>query len=121
MAPDELDDLGLGDQARPLAPEVTPTVLAPPNPSVLQHRTWLVWLLAIKKRGLVGFLAGLVAIKKRGLVGFCWLAFGWLSCAQACGCNITTPRYACNLPRSCVSAMRAKKNGTKPAKPAKLS
>ena len=26
------------------------------------------------------------------------------SCAQACGCNITTPRYACNLPPGCISS-----------------
>ena len=50
-------------------------------------------------------------------------------CVQACGCNITTPRYACKMPRSCVSARRALKKQTgkkreaqpgasqKPAKP----
>ena len=25
-------------------------------------------------------------------------------CAQACGCNITTPRYACNLAPGCISS-----------------
>ena len=34
-------------------------------------------------------------------------------CVQASGCNITTPRYACKMPRSCVSARRAKKPGKK--------
>ena len=39
-------------------------------------------------------------------------------CVQACGCNITTPRYACKMPRSCVSARRAKKTWKK-RKPAR--
>ena len=30
-------------------------------------------------------------------------------CVQACGCKIMTPRYACKMPSSCVSARRAKK------------
>ena len=34
-------------------------------------------------------------------------------CAQACGCKIMTPRYACKMPSSCVSARRAKKTGKK--------
>ena len=34
-------------------------------------------------------------------------------CAQACGCKIMTPRYACKMPGSCVSARRAKKNREK--------
>ena len=38
-------------------------------------------------------------------------------CAQARGCNITTPRFACNLPRSCVSARRAKNQGKKGGTP----
>ena len=25
-------------------------------------------------------------------------------CVQACGCNITTPRYACNLAPGCISS-----------------
>ena len=31
-------------------------------------------------------------------------------CVQACGCKIITPKYACKMPSSCVSARRAKKN-----------
>ena len=34
-------------------------------------------------------------------------------CVQACGCKIMTPRYACKMPSSCVSARRAKKTGKK--------
>ena len=34
-------------------------------------------------------------------------------CVEACGCKIMTPRYACKMPRSCVSARRAKKAGKK--------
>ena len=40
-------------------------------------------------------------------------------CVQACGCKIMTPRYACKMPRSCVSARRAKKKQGKKRKPAR--
>ena len=38
-------------------------------------------------------------------------------CVQACGCKIMTPRYACKMPSSCVSARRAKKNMEKKRQP----
>ena len=41
-------------------------------------------------------------------------------CVQACGCKIMTPRYACKMPSSCVSARRAKKTGKK-RKPSQTS
>ena len=40
-------------------------------------------------------------------------------CVQACGCKIMTPRYACKMPSSCVSARRANKTGKK-RKPSRL-
>ena len=42
-------------------------------------------------------------------------------CVQACGCKIMTPRYACKMPSSCVSARRAKKTGKKKRKPSQTS
>ena len=41
-------------------------------------------------------------------------------CVQACGCKIMTPRYACKMPSSCVSARRAKKTRKK-RKPSQTS
>ena len=42
-------------------------------------------------------------------------------CVQACGCKIMTPRYACKMPSSCVSARQAKKTGRKKREPSQTS